>query len=251
MRIAIDTRGDVVKYTLIVSALAVCVPVSIVSIALEPFYPPHSKVLAGILWIAGLIPLFLAPPIVLGALLIVRSLNNTVDRINALVKYDGLTGALNRSHFLDHVRASQTDGMLLIIDADHFKKINDEYGHDVGDEALKALVHAVTTAVGDHGVVARLGGEEFGVHLPGVSQKAGALMAASIGAMVRRDRSVVVDNAILRMTVSIGGAFHAGNSPIGHALKIADQRLYEAKHAGRDQAITDNAVNRRGKLLVG
>jgi diguanylate cyclase len=233
MRLRVTSQKDVIRYTLLITALTVLVPVVVVASALLPIRLSYPEIFAAGVAIATLIPLFIAPPIAFVGLNIVRLLSATIDRIDDHVKFDGLTGAFNRSHFLDRVRASRTDGMLLIIDADHFKAINDSHGHDAGDEALKSLAAMIIATVGDVGIVGRLGGEEFGAFLPDYNIRQGATMGEMLCKKVRESGFSIAGQPH-KLTVSIGGTTHSENIPIGHSLKVADELLYRAKHGGRD-----------------
>ena len=87
-------------------------------------------------------------------------------------RFDGLTGLLTRAYLLGQVRDhlnQHRSGAFLMVDADNFKLINDTFGHDVGDEALKRLADILRAAVSHDALVGRLGGEEFGVFLPGAN----------------------------------------------------------------------------------
>ncbi len=233
MRFTVATHADIFRLTLLLTALTVAVPVAVVAGALWPIHISMPDIFWGAVKIAALIPLFITPPIALGVLHMLKLLTETIARIDDHVKFDALTGVFNRGHFLDRVRASRSDGMILIIDADHFKAINDTHGHDAGDEALKMLSGVMMGAVGEEGLVGRLGGEEFAVFLPGIEPEEGEVVAQRICQKVR-ERRFLIGETLLRITVSIGGARHSENTPIGHTLKIADALLYEAKQAGRD-----------------
>lgn len=236
MRLKVDSVADVVRYTVYTTALAVIVPVTIVAIFLAPLHQIGPGVYFGGLVVATLIPLLITPPIAGVLLWSLLMLSETIKRVDGHVKFDNLTGILNRGHFLDSVRASRMDGMILIVDADHFKTVNDDLGHDAGDEALKMLAQRLSNAVDSHGIVGRLGGEEFGIFLPGFTHEDAATTAGQICDHVRTTL-IPVGDVRLRLTVSIGGAAHKENAPLGHTLKLADQRLYMAKNAGRDRFV--------------
>lgn len=230
----IDSKADIVRFTLLSTVLAVLVPTFVIAIVLAPLHAALPHIYFAALIAAGLIPLLLTPPAAVLLLHSLLMLRRTIERVDNHVKFDGLTGVLNRSHFLDTVRATRLFGMMLIVDVDHFKAVNDDLGHDAGDEALKTLAVRIAEAVGEDGIVGRLGGEEFGVFLPGKRHIDGAQQAHAICEHVRKTLIPVGDIRLV-MTVSIGGALHLENAPIGHALKLADQRLYQAKRDGRDR----------------
>jgi diguanylate cyclase len=234
INLKIDSRADILRFTLLSTLLAVLVPVVVIAAVLAPLRESLPQIYYAGIGAAGLIPLLLTPPTALLLLHSLLMLRQTIERVDNHVKFDGLTGVLNRSHFLDTVRAARVHGMMLIVDVDHFKAVNDDLGHDAGDEALKMLAARITEAVGEDGIVGRLGGEEFGVFLPGQRHVEGAQQSHVICDHVRKSL-VPVGDIRLMMTVSIGGALHQENAPIGHSLKLADQRLYQAKREGRDR----------------
>lgn len=238
MHLKIENKADILRFTILGTGLAVVVPVLIISALLVPLKAIAPELYLSAILAAGLIPLMITPPIGFLLLHSFWMLNKTIERVDSHMKFDGLTGILNRNHFLDSVRATRVNGMMLIVDADHFKAINDDLGHDAGDEALKTLASRIAAAVGRNGLVGRLGGEEFGVFLPNQTHEAGAEIALAIGDHVRKSL-VCVGDVRVRITVSIGGALHHESAPIGHSLKLADQRLYQAKNAGRDRYVIE------------
>lgn len=242
MQLKIETRKDILHYALLATALAVLVPVAVIATVLTPLRDMSQPLYLSAIFVAGLIPLLITPPVAVLLLHSLLMLRKTIERVDNHVKFDGLTGTLTRNHFLDSVRAARTGGMMLIVDVDHFKAINDELGHDAGDEALTVLASRIATAVGDEGVVGRLGGEEFGVFLPGLQHVEGARMAAAICGQVRKSLVPVGDIRML-VTVSVGGAMHHEHAPMGQSLKLADQRLYQAKREGRNRYIVEEAAS--------
>lgn len=237
MKLRIRTKREVWTLTAAVTAIAVMIPLVVVStaFALAP-HPLYRVFQLPILAIAGMIPLLLTPPIAFVMLEIIRRQEEMIRTIDARIMFDMLTGVLNRNHFLDSVRAGQTSGPIMIVDADHFKSINDHHGHAVGDETLRILANAIQQCVGEDGVVGRLGGEEFGVFMSGKSETDGICKAESICDAVRALRPLVSGKS-LKLTVSIGCSFHRANKVIGHSLKLADDLLYRAKSEGRDRVV--------------
>jgi diguanylate cyclase (GGDEF)-like protein len=128
-----------------------------------------------------------------------------------------------------------------MIDVDHFKSVNDRFGHLAGDEVLRQLAHCITAEVRGSDVSARYGGEEFVVLLPGTGSAAGFRLAERIRAAVAEDPFDLPDAAPLPVTVSIGVAEYRP-APDEHDLKVvgerllalADVALYEAKAGGRN-----------------
>ncbi|CAM5765647.1 GGDEF domain-containing protein [Bosea minatitlanensis] len=153
---------------------------------------------------------------------------------------DGMTGLLNRGSFLAAVRemmAGTRAGALLLVDADHFKQINDRFGHPVGDEALQGLAEAIAGALEAGHLAGRLGGEEFAVYLPGVATGEARRIAAKIIETVRRLRVAVSAEEAISLTVSIGGATQAGGVTLNELIAEADEQLYRAKMMGRNRAV--------------
>jgi diguanylate cyclase (GGDEF)-like protein/putative nucleotidyltransferase with HDIG domain len=162
--------------------------------------------------------------------------------MRALASTDDLTGAPNRRMFDEALgaaaAAAPADGRplgLLILDVDHFKRLNDSYGHPVGDEVLRQLAARLAGAVRDGDLVARIGGEEFAVVAPGAGPEALAALAErcrhAIGGDPFRVGAVTVP-----MTISAGGAcmpVHAHSR--AELTRIADRALYRAKETGRDR----------------
>jgi diguanylate cyclase (GGDEF)-like protein len=160
--------------------------------------------------------------------------------------FDVLTGAHSRRYLIEEgtkvieeKRSQLPVGAtsLLMIDIDHFKKINDEWGHVVGDAVLKHCVTCIQNAIrANDAIVARYGGEEFCVVLPNTPMKGAAIVAERLRAHVAATPYVNVDQSIA-ITISIGIALQEQNSTFSNLVSIADQRLYRAKKAGRNQVI--------------
>ena len=241
MRLKLQSKRDLTRLVLVATLFAVVAPLVISIAVFSPIRTTMPEIFWGALMMAVLVPLMMTPPI---AYLLFRAfleLNQSIERVDGHVKFDNLTGILNRGHFLDNVRASRVDGMMMIVDVDHFKAVNDELGHDAGDEVLKLLAWRLSNAVDIDGLVGRLGGEEFGIFLPECAGADATAMATRICEHVRQSL-IPVGDVRIRLTVSIGGAFHKESAPLGHALKIADQRLYCAKDAGRDHFILEDSA---------
>lgn len=155
---------------------------------------------------------------------------------------DPLTGLANRRSFdleLEAV-AARPDGappaQLLMADVDHLKQINDAHGHDIGDQALRIAGEVLLANVRRDGVVARVGGDEFGLLLPGTCAAYTAAIANRLCQLLASRPLVVRGSAkvIERITLSIGvAAWHAGESSAGW-LARADAALYQAKRHGRN-----------------
>lgn len=177
----------------------------------------------------------------------ITDLVNDAERLEELANIDGLTGLVNRRRFFD--LAERDWGLavrydravaLLMIDIDHFKAVNDTYGHDVGDAAIRQVAEICKDSKRATDVVARVGGEEFALLLPD-TDLAGALIVAE------RIRARVAANAVpdaiapVLLTVSIGAAQRQSGTPDFMALmKRADQWLYVAKRGGRNRVACED-----------
>ncbi len=156
---------------------------------------------------------------------------------------DPLTGAFNRRYVFEHGsrdldkrRSERLGYALILIDVDHFKKINDSYGHATGDEVLRGLVHALNTGRGDHAVVGRIGGEEFLVLLGPQTAPVALRQAVALQESISRLR-VAAGEARIPVTVSMGVTVSLSHESLSLEALInrADQALYRAKQNGRNR----------------
>lgn len=174
-----------------------------------------------------------------------QELQRTNEKLEHLAATDPLTGATNRRQFIESVEAeinrAKRHGApfsLLALDLDHFKAINDSYGHQAGDQVLQRFVDKCTDAIRPYDGVARVGGEEFMVLLP----QAALDTAQSVG---ERIRSAIAGapfeagiGAPITVTVSVGASeYGRDGETIDAILRKADERLYRAKHLGRNQVV--------------
>ncbi len=186
-------------------------------------------------------PTVLAIPIIFFLSSKLRELAIAHQRLAIFASTDSLTQVMNRAAFstlveayLNEIRELQTTGALLIIDADNFKSVNDRYGHDRGDEALVTIAAAIKAMVRAPDLVGRLGGEEFGVFLPGANSEQAERVAERIRESVSATQ-FLPSGAAHRLSVSIGGAVFDRRLPFRELFRFADQQLYRAKHSGRDR----------------
>ncbi|MCT2401128.1 diguanylate cyclase [Novosphingobium mangrovi (ex Huang et al. 2023)] len=167
-------------------------------------------------------------------------------RLRFLAERDFLTGMYNRRAFFEkaqsqlaRLRKQGGSASLAILDIDHFKKVNDGYGHDVGDQVIQMVAKAVQAVLARHKCLsARLGGEEFVLLLADMTSDE----AVAVCEEVRRtiEEAVVPHNAVkLRVTASIGIALIQPDEALDNNLNAADQMLYMAKEQGRNRICTD------------
>lgn len=194
------------------------------------------------------IPLILAPPFFFLLLEKMRQLAVAHNELMTVAATDSLTSLLNRRAFTEMVdgylkRVEEagkssaekiSGGALLVIDVDHFKDVNDRYGHDKGDEALKLIAGAIRDVVRETDLVGRIGGEEFCVFIPGQPVE-------QASATAERIRRAVVEAEFAPsgtrhgLSVSVGGVAFDNVHPFSDLYRTADERLYAAKHNGRNR----------------
>jgi diguanylate cyclase (GGDEF)-like protein len=195
--------------------------------------------------------MFMAVALILGlvtgvVLALREQIRVLVNRLGELAIHDSLTGALNRGAFEQRLEAelARTDRMaspcaLVVLDVDHFKRLNDTHGHAAGDTALRSLALAVGAAKRRSDIFGRIGGEEFAVVLPDTG-----LQGATTFAEKLRE---ALHEAMGEVTVSFGvtDARTAGRTVRG-MLHSADIALYDAKRQGRDRVVTAQGVPQWG-----
>lgn len=195
------------------------------------------------IWSAILIPIIEAGPLFFYLTLKLRELAVANHKLNEVASTDFLTDCLTRGAFSSQVdawlagdanEARRGKGGFLVVDADHFKTINDRFGHDQGDEALRIIAGSIRSVLRSGDVVGRLGGEEFGVFLPGASPQNAAEIAERIRRAIQ-NASFAPNGRKCKLSVSVGGATFDDHIPFSDLFRIADQRLYDAKNAGRNR----------------
>ncbi len=176
----------------------------------------------------------------------IRELTKAYELLQIEANTDPLTQVSNRRPFLktldeefDRARRYEHPMSVAMLDIDHFKQVNDTYGHEVGDTALRALSRLLISEFRTIDLVGRLGGEEFALVFPG-TELAGALTACERLHANIQAAEIPVDNAKIAMTVSMGLASMSSDVPDGPALlKRADELLYVAKSNGRNQIVVE------------
>jgi len=171
----------------------------------------------------------------------ITALKQAERELERLARFDPLTGLANRRHFeeslAEAIARAQRNGtplVLLALDVDHFKQVNDTYGHAAGDLVLKAFAERIRECVYEVDLPARLGGDEFVVLVEySPSAEVGATVAGRIHAAMREPITIGGDTS-LRATTSIGVGVHFPVRSAEVLLELADQALYDAKRAGRD-----------------
>ena len=171
-----------------------------------------------------------------------------IDNLCELSLRDPLTGLPNRRHFrnvlnreIEAMARSRESTLLLMLDIDHFKKVNDAYGHVVGDRVLQAVSQSLMKCVRPMDTVARYGGEEFAVILPNCAASFGATVAERIREVVGALRVAVTAQIDIQVSISIGGAYAPDwlRSTDSLWIERADTQLYRAKAEGRNRVYID------------
>ena len=170
-------------------------------------------------------------------------LEDAHERLSESSRHDGLTELYNRTHFreaferlLSEARNNRRPISLLMIDLDHFKRINDEYGHLVGDDCLRWTSNTMAGVLAPHGaLLARFGGEEFIAALPGMDLAQASTVAEDLRQGLN-NRPCVSGNLLIPVSASIGvhSVDVSARNSIESAMQVADQALYAAKAEGRD-----------------
>ena len=161
-----------------------------------------------------------------------------------LATYDSLTGLLSRQAFyydaqryLNIAQQYRDFFVVMVLDLDHFKQVNDTYGHHIGDRALERFGLFLSDSLRESDITGRLGGEEFAMLLPYTlphhAQKIADTLCSKLSELD------ILGNGSLHITVSIGLVFHTGDTPpnLDRLLQQADQALYQAKQSGRNHAV--------------
>ncbi len=183
--------------------------------------------------------------IVIAGLLVIRAQRRLATTLHEQAFHDGLTRLPNRRALLQRLRDLETGGprqgadALLVIDIDHFKRVNDSHGHLAGDRVLAIVAHALLLHEPRAGMVGRLGGEEFVILAPQHSQEAALGLAEQVRKEIADIRVRLHDGSVVAVTTSIGVALREGLARTASAdwFAAADGALYRAKAQGRDRVV--------------
>ena len=161
---------------------------------------------------------------------------------------DPLTNIFNRNYFFNELKAQsasaqKTSYCVMIMDIDHFKKVNDTWGHPVGDQVIQTVVSIIGKSIRPNDLLARVGGEEFGVLLTETDTESAKVLAERIRANVEHLTGDNPEYAIpLKVTISIGAVVTQGNALNPNEIyRMADNALYEAKETGRNKIVVKEA----------
>ena len=168
-------------------------------------------------------------------------LENTRARLDHLAAIDSLTNTYNRRYFMEHARheiVQSPQAALLLFDIDHFKEINDEYGHDIGDQVLQGLCKVCKNNLRENDLFARFGGEEFIILLPATNLEKAQQLAERLREIVSKT-PIMTRQGKISITISIGiSTFTLHNRVSIESLLVqADKAMYLAKQAGRNRVV--------------
>lgn len=171
-------------------------------------------------------------------------LKKDLDRVRQEAMTDGLTGLANRKmldermdQMVEYAVQSGLGFILMILDIDHFKAFNDNYGHQVGDQVLRLVARTLVDGVKGKDLVARYGGEEFVVLLPDTNIQAGVAVADNLRKAVANKEVInrSTGERLGQITLSAGVAEYSKGDTVESLIERADSALYTAKHNGRNQ----------------
>ncbi|MBP7460698.1 MAG: GGDEF domain-containing protein [Candidatus Delongbacteria bacterium] len=167
------------------------------------------------------------------------------EEMARLANEDGLTRLFNRRYFeeiaehdLERARRYHESAALIMLDIDHFKKINDTYGHPAGDHILKQLAMLLNRTMRKADWIARYGGEEFIIYLPGPSPEQ-AISAANRLRSIIEKQEILYQGHTIHISASIGLSLLQPNDSLENLIQRADDNLYQAKKNGRNRVVSD------------
>lgn len=180
----------------------------------------------------------------------ITALQNELDEASRQMRHDQLTGALNRRGIeemfekeVSHAQRRRAPLSVGVLDIDNFKKLNDTYGHDIGDEALVHLTQVVRQHLRPQDSLARYGGEEFVILLPDANENDASQALVRLQRELTRTFFMAEQNRLI-ITFSAGVAELAAGEDIESALKRADTAMYEAKRSGRNRVVASRTVQK-------
>jgi diguanylate cyclase (GGDEF)-like protein len=232
MRLAqISSYRDVTRLSLVVTLMALTV-VTLLTVLLYPREEWPWEILVS--WPTTTLLAYGATRVIGRQMLKVHALNVELQR---LVSRDRLTDVATRDFFFDRLAERPAiHGVSLMVDIDHFKRVNDTHGHLAGDKVIAHVAHILAQEVGARDIVCRFGGEEFVVFLENATQVIAREVAERFRERVEAT-PVDSDGIRIRVSVSIGGSLRQPAADIEVAIREADAALYRAKALGRNRTV--------------
>lgn len=181
----------------------------------------------------------------------IDALRRNLEEVRREAMTDALTGIANRKYFDIHLRTSVLHAMetgapltLMLTDIDFFKKFNDNYGHQTGDDVLRLVAHTLASNIKGRDTAARYGGEEFAVILPDTVLETGRILADKIRTSIssKRFRKKQTGEELSSITISLGLAQYRPGEALVDFIQRADDALYQAKRTGRNKAVLETEL---------
>jgi diguanylate cyclase (GGDEF)-like protein len=199
--------------------------------------------LGSVLWIAAIVPATVAPLAIYFVLVLAIELEQARAALALLATRDSLTQAHTRRHFIERLEAEVSRAKrggaplsVLMLDADHFKQVNDAHGHTTGDTVLQRIVEACGRCLRPYDMVGRFGGEEFAVLLSATGLPQACEVAERVRAAVAALRMTSPAGERMAVTVSVGvSTLQADDASAAALIERADAALYRAKRDGRNR----------------
>jgi len=185
----------------------------------------------------------------------VNQLRNNLEKVREEAMTDALTGLANRKRFDESMRKARRDAelqgddfSLILCDIDHFKRFNDTWGHQTGDQIIRFVAACLSRFAKDTHVVARYGGEEYAIVMPKTTIGEAASVAEKIRATVESKRLLrkSTNEDLGHITVSMGVSQHASGESVESLIERADTNLYKSKQTGRNRVTVDSAEEQSG-----
>jgi diguanylate cyclase len=242
-----NTTSDVFRRTvLLVLLIAICAGVT-VSLVATHFYANDAQGLVESAYLVGAFTgVVVGWPIVMAFFFAAKYIYGIHKEMERRAREDFLTGLYNRREFFSQIANADVvtgqspslcvNGMLLIIDADNFKRINDNHGHLSGDKALIAIANAISSTARSMDIVSRIGGEEFAVLVGDATHEIGGEIATQILLAVN-SIDLKVETEVLSLSVSIGAVRVSHGNSLSMAMRAADAALYRAKSSGKNMVV--------------
>ncbi|MEM6987201.1 MAG: GGDEF domain-containing protein [Pseudomonadota bacterium] len=218
-------------YTVVVIALAALLTATVTFDVYHPTYfqTVAPEMLRATMILFGLVSVFLG--------LKLRQITQLNHELQHIIARDKLTDVSTRDHFFAALAAQpDREGVCLMVDIDHFKRVNDTHGHLVGDKVIARVAGQLRRSVRTDDIVCRFGGEEFAIFLADADGQHAREVSERIHQSIK-NRSRGRDDGHVEVTVSIGGSNVKPARLAESALHEADQALYQAKHNGRNQTV--------------